>query len=379
MCRELRADTSDGTSTVHVEIDITNLKTKYVTADNLGVYPRNDFKIAGKMAKAFGLNPKTVVKVTTSDESKHPLNTQPVATVQDLMLYYLDITAIARAKLAETLSMYAADPKEKQSMLNAAKDSKQWQKEMLSVYELFEKWTSLQVPFEVFLELCPKLQPRFYTISSSSKKQPNTIAATVILDTTEKEGGRVHKGVCSTFLKNLQASKSEVCAFVRDSSFRLPKDSSAPIICVGPGTGIAPFRAFLQEAMLEHEQGKDTRHMTLFFGCRYAKRDYIYEEELKAAHESGVLDKLHVAFSRDQEKKVYVQDLLAKEGSAVWDALKNGGASFYVCGGTAMGRSVRQALQKIAQENGNLSPDRAQSFVEKLERDNRYVAELWSR
>ena len=171
-----------------------------------------------------------------------------------------------------------------------------------------------------------------------------------------------------------------VRCFVRTSTFRLPKDKAKPIIMVGPGTGIAPMRAFLEERSEIISRGDGSAGLgdaTLFFGCRHENADYIYRDELKAHLASGALTSLHTAFSRDGKDKVYVQHLIKRESKAV-HAMLNGGAHVYVCGGTRMGKDVKEAIADAVSAAAPMGLAKAREFVASLEKEGRYVQELWS-
>lgn len=186
--------------------------------------------------------------------------------------------------------------------------------------------------------------------------------------------GRLHKGVCSTFLADLVETETPVrCFFTPNKVFRVPEDDQLPIIMVGPGTGIAPFRAFLQERQYRNASGKNW----LFFGDRNASTDYIYRDELESYQESGLLTHLDLAFSRDQEAKIYVQDRMLEQGAEVFLWLEQGGY-FYVCGDAyRMAKDVDQALHSLISKHGQLSEQQAIDYVNQLKKDKRYVRDVY--
>jgi NADPH-ferrihemoprotein reductase len=244
---------------------------------------------------------------------------------------------------------------------------------------VLEAFPSITVPLEHFLEFCPKMTPRFYTISSSSKVHPTAISITSSHLLGDKPRGRRFQGVCTTYLKELAAGKDRACVCVRASTFRLPKKiATTPVIMVGPGTGLAPFRGFVQEFVHLKEKDGVSVDATLFFGCKQRERDFIYRDELEAARDEGVLSKLHVAFSRETQNKVYVQDLLEQEGERVWSLIESKKAYFYVCGATSMGRAVKDVVVGLAVKHGGMGQAQAQTYVDKLQSSGRYVQELWS-
>jgi NADPH-ferrihemoprotein reductase len=294
----------------------------------------------------------------------------------------VDWSALCKVKTLMHFAHFAEDEKEKAQLIRMGTEEKdKFQEEKRSIYEVLEEFPSINIPFNAFIELVPRIQPRFYTISSSSKATPNRIAITVSLSVTQLTRGRVHKGLCSNYLCEAKEGKDKICIFVRPSAFRLPKQKATPVIMVGPGTGVAPFRAFLHDLLHFHKEKKEDVKVGdwyLFFGCRHKDKDYIYKKELEEAGEKKVLAKLDVAFSRMTEKKVYVQHRITEAGSTLWDTVHKEKASFYVCGGTAMGRDVRTALTTLAQTYGKLSAEEAAAYVAEMQKRGRYIQELWS-
>lgn len=185
---------------------------------------------------------------------------------------------------------------------------------------------------------------------------------------------REREGVCSTYLADrIDLHDPSVPVFVAKSPFGLPKDESADIIMVGPGTGIAPFRAFLQERLARKSTGRNW----LFFGDQHAATDYLYGEEFEAMKAAGHLDRIDLAWSRDQDYKIYVQDKMLQAGPTVWEWIRNG-AHFYVCGDAQrMAKAVHAALHTIAREHGGLSGDEAIRYFRKMRRERRYQRDIY--
>ncbi|HEY6675804.1 MAG TPA: flavodoxin domain-containing protein [Terrimicrobium sp.] len=218
-----------------------------------------------------------------------------------------------------------------------------------------------------------KLQPRLYSISSSPKAHPGEVHLTVAIVRYELNG-RVRKGVCSTFFADRVGADTKVPVFVhRSPSFKLPADGSRPIIMVGPGTGVAPFRAFLEERRAVAATGRNW----LFFGDQKALCDFLYSEELEAMKQDGLLTRLDTAFSRDQPEKIYVQDRMIENAGEIWSWLQEGGY-FYVCGDAQrMAKDVDAALHKIAETAGQLSTEQAGEYVKQLKFEKRYLRDVY--
>ena len=218
-----------------------------------------------------------------------------------------------------------------------------------------------------------KLQPRLYSISSSPKAHPGEVHLTVAIVRYDLNG-RARKGVCSTFFADRVGTDTKVPVFVhRSPSFKLPADGSKPIIMVGPGTGVAPFRAFLEERRAVAATGRNW----LFFGDQKALCDFLYREELEAMKDDGLLTRLDTAFSRDQSQKIYVQDRMMENAGEIWSWIQEGGY-FYVCGDAKrMAKDVDTALHKIAATAGQLSTEQAVDYVKQLKSEKRYLRDVY--
>ncbi|KRX14444.1 NADPH--cytochrome P450 reductase, partial [Trichinella nelsoni] len=240
---------------------------------------------------------------------------------------------------------------------------------------------SCRPPLDLLLELLPRLQPRFYSISSSPKVDPSLVSITVIVLKYTTPIGRPGKGVATNYLASKIAVENkphpQVPIYIRRSQFRLPHSPSTPVVMIGPGTGIAPFRGFIQERAMLKQTGREVGPMILYFGCRKRKEDYLYGQELEAWLKDGTLSELHVAFSRDQPRKVYVQHLMLERKQSIWSLLQNG-AFFYVCGDARnMARDVHSALMQIIAGEGDMNADEAAAYFKQLESQKRYQADVW--
>ncbi len=217
-----------------------------------------------------------------------------------------------------------------------------------SVLELLEENPACELPFEAYLDMLPQMTPRYYSISSSPLAAPGRCSITVgVVREAAWSGNGTFEGVCSTYLSR-HGGEATIDAFVKDSKsgFHLPDDPAVPVIMIGPGTGLAPFRGFLQERAAQRSEGKALGRALLFFGCRHPDQDYLYREELEQFAADGIVE-LHVAFSRVGPEKMYVQQRIVEQADAVWSMLEAGGV-MYVCGdGSRMEPGVRTVLGGI--------------------------------
>jgi len=223
-----------------------------------------------------------------------------------------------------------------------------------------------------FLGTLGQLLPRYYSISSAYIQDPSKVSITIAIVRYQSHN-RDRKGVCSTFLSDRTSQGDIIPIFVNDNpDFRMPKDSSLPILMIGPGTGIAPFRAMLQERIITNATGKNI----LYFGCRLTTQDFLYKEELERLRDENKLV-LHTAFSREQKKKVYVQHKLIEASAEVWDLIQSGG-HIYVCGDAKyMAVDVHAALIDISMKYGNQGKEEAEKLLANLESVKRYQKDVW--
>ena len=384
MVRELRASQDSG-STVHVEIDISEAKClTYETADNLGVLPVNDSAVVESVAQSLGYDLDAVFSLKAAEN--HEWNGAPFPlpiSIRECLSRYCDLTLAPRRSDLKLLAAYAKDPVDQKALLRmSTKEGRAEYKEKImdeyvGLEKIFKLCPSVHLPLEHFLSICPRLQTRFFTISSSSSVHPKSIHLAVAVTKSERKDGSTFNGVCSTYLA--KSGEEMIRVFNRPSTFRLPTDSSQPIIMIGPGTGVAPMRALLQERSHQRKTLKQkVGPNILYFGCKKQSLDFIYEDELRSFQAEGVLDKLHLAFSRDQSKKVYVQHLLLEKGEETWQMVDGEGAHIYVCGGVKMGHDVSEALKEIISSHGKFSPQEAKDYLTKLADEGRFVQELWA-
>jgi sulfite reductase (NADPH) flavoprotein alpha-component len=275
------------------------------------------------------------------------------------------LKAIAsRASAAPQLNVLLA-PDRKQDL-----DTYLWGMEVI---DFLTEHPSVKFPAEEFVGLLTKLQPRLYSVASSLRAFPDQVH--LIVDIVKYEShGRLRKGVASTFLAE-RAQNVAVPVFPSAAKhFHLPEDPNTPIIMVGPGTGIAPFRAFLQERQAIGAKGDNW----LFFGAQHKKCDYAYGDEFEKWKKDGFLTRLDCAWSRDQAYKIYVQHKMLESAAEIWNWIDSKGAQFFVCGDAyVMAKDVDATLRKIVQEHGGKAVEQANEYVEKLKSDKRYKRDVY--
>jgi len=248
-----------------------------------------------------------------------------------------------------------------------------------AVLDLLEVFPAVELPFNVFLEMIPWMAPRYYSISSSPLALPGQVSITVgVVAGTARSGLGDYHGVCSSYLAGVRPG-DEVHAVVRENStgFTLPDQPATPLIMIGPGTGLAPFRGFLQHRAALRDQGETLGPALLLFGCRHPDQDYLYRDELQAAAADGLTDLL-TAFSRADGERVYVQDLLRSERDRVWSLLE-AGAVVYVCGdGSHMEPDVKRSLATLYAEVNDTDAAAADAWLESLRQEGRYRLDVWA-
>jgi sulfite reductase (NADPH) flavoprotein alpha-component len=342
--------------TWHLELDLSSSGLDYTVGGSFGIFPTNDPALVDAVIKALGAPADFPIGGRTLRDAL--IDSVSLGTAPDMLFQLFSyISGGARRQKAKALAS-GEDPD-----TDAA---------TLDVLAAIEKFSGVRPDPEAFIEALDPLQPRLYSISSSLKTSPGRVSLTV--DAVRyKIGKRDRLGVASTFFADRVKPGDKVRVYVQKAQhFGLPQDPSVPIIMVGPGTGIAPFRAFLYERMSIKAPGRNW----LFFGHQRHDYDFFYEDELAGLKSAGVLTRLYLAWSRDDAQKFYVQDRMRQAGRDVWSWIADG-AHVYVCGAITMGKDVERALVDIVAEHGARSTNEAVAFVADLKKKGRYQTDVY--
>ena len=348
--------------TRHFEIDLTGWGLSFEVGDSLAVYPTNDPDLVEEIIRALGAKGDEPVKGPKGDTTLREALLRDCRVTQTTPKFLKAITERANSAL---LLKDLLEPERKEDL-----DRYLWGMEVI---DFLNEHPSAKFSPEEFVGLLTKLQPRLYSVASSLRPYPEEVH--FIVDVVRYEShGRVRNGVCSSFLAE-RADKVPVPVYPSSAKhFHLPEDPDTPIIMVGPGTGIAPFRAYLQERQALGAKGKNW----LFFGSQREKCDYAYKDDFDRFKRDGVLTRLDCAWSRDQAHKVYVQHRMLENAAEIWKWIDSEGAQFFVCGDARrMAKDVDAALRRIVQEQGGKSVSEANGYVEKLKSDKRYKRDVY--
>jgi sulfite reductase (NADPH) flavoprotein alpha-component len=348
-----------GKETLHFEVSLAGSGLVYEVGDSLGIFPSNSVAEVDAVLAATGL---------AGDEPVASAN----ATLREVLTRQVTLREPSRQLLAAILEK-CPDASELSELIDPeAKSVMDDWIDGREVVDILQAYPQAKFTAEELVKVLRKLQPRLYSIASSPKAYPEDIHLTVAIVRYELHG-RDRQGVCSTYLAD-RVKDATMPVFIHSAKhFRQPEDTSVPVIMVGPGTGIAPFRAFLQEREVLGAPGKSW----LFFGDRNRSTDFLYEDEINAWCDKGVLHRLDTAFSRDQAEKVYVQHRMMENAAELWSWLEEGGY-FYVCGDASrMAKDVDAALHRIVEQAGGKSKEEAAAYVEELKKAKRYRKDVY--
>ena len=343
--------------TWHIEFDLSGCGLDYEVGDSFGIFAKNELGHVDQIIALLGASHTTQVRGRTLRE----------VLTDEVSL------APAPDSLFELISFITGGAQREKARALAQGDDPDGDAATLDVMVVLQKFSGVRPHPEAFVEALEPLQPRLYSISSSHNATPGKLSLTV--DCVRYViGKRKRLGIASTFLAERVQPGDEVKVYVQKAhGFGLPQDSKIPIIMIGPGTGIAPFRAFLLDRRATGSMGRNW----LFFGHQRSSCDFFYSDELNAMKTSGLLTRLSLAWSRDGDKKFYVQDRMREVGRELWSWLAEG-AHVYVCGDAKrMAKDVERALVDIVAQHGARSTDEAVSFIGELKKKGRFQQDVY--
>jgi len=366
---ENRMLTKEGSAkeTRHLVIDLGDSGLSYEAGDSIGVFPSNRSSEVDEILQRLG--------ATGTETVMLPRLEAPVP-LREALTSKLALAGPTRAAL-EKFAARVTDAAERSRLaalcLPEAGETLATYLHERQFVDLLAEYPSARFTPQEWVDLLRRLMPRLYSIASSPRIYPKEVHLTIVI-TRYRTNDRDRVGVCSTYLADrVEPQRGRAPVFVSHSHFRLPESPATDCIMVGPGTGIAPFRAFVQERVAIEASGRNW----LFFGDQHRATDFLYEEEWAQYLAQGRLSRLDTAFSRDQAAKVYVQDRMRENAAELWSWLEKG-AHFYVCGDAKrMAKDVDSALHEIVASEGGLTLEQASAYVKQLKKDRRYQRDVY--
>lgn len=349
--------------TRHLELSLAGSNITFEPGDSLGVYPENHPQLVEDIIAAMGWNRDERVPLNKKGEE---------STLQEALLRHYEITVLTKPLLEQAAALASAPALKELLVPERQQELKEYiqGRDLLDLIQDYGPW---EAPASTFMTILRKLPARLYSIASSYNANPDEVHFTVRAVRYESHG-RERYGVCSVHCAERVQPGATLPVYIQNNpNFKLPADSSVPVIMIGPGTGVAPFRSFLEE---REEQGAEGPTW-LFYGDRHFVTDFLYQTDWQRMLKDGVLSRLDVAFSRDTEEKVYVQHRILEQSKELYRWLQEG-AHVYVCGDEKhMAHDVHSALITVIQEEGGLSPEAAAAYLETLQQEQRYQRDVY--
>lgn len=349
--------------TRHIELSLEGSNLQYEPGDSLGIYPENHPLLVDELIAAMGWNGEESVTVNKNGEQR---------TLRDALLRYYEITVLTKPLLEQAVQLSSSQELEKLLETGHEQELRAYLAER-DLLDLVTDYSFEGVSASQFISILRKIPSRLYSIASSSKAFPDEVHLTVRSVRYEAHG-RNRYGVCSVQLAERVEPGDTLPVYIQHNpSFKLPENPDTPIIMIGPGTGVAPFRAFLGEREETGAEGKNW----LFYGDQHFSTDFLYQVEWQRWLKDGVLTRMDVAFSRDTDKKVYVQHRMLEKSREVYEWLQEG-AAVYVCGDEKkMAHDVHAALATILEQEGGLSPEQAAEYLTRMQQEKRYQRDVY--
>ncbi|MGM0903737.1 MAG: sulfite reductase subunit alpha [Bacillota bacterium] len=349
--------------TRHIVLSLAGSGLSYEPGDCLGIVPENDPELVATIINEMNWDGESNVTINKQGES---------LPLKDALTTHFEITLLNKKVVQQAAEMTDNEDIQKLVLVENVQLLKDYMdgRDFLDLLRDFGPWN---VPAQKLVSLLRKMPPRLYSIASSLTANPDEVHLTIGA-VRYSAHGRERKGVCSVLCSERLPIGETLPVFVqKNKHFNLPESADTDIIMVGPGTGIAPFRAFIQERAAQKASGR----AWLFFGDQHAATDFLYQDEFETYQKDGALAKLDTAFSRDTEQKVYVQHKISENGKELFEWLENG-AYFYVCGDKQyMAKDVHNTLLEIFEKEGNMTPEQAEAYLNDLQKQKRYQRDVY--
>ncbi|QDS72057.1 hypothetical protein FKW77_002683 [Venturia effusa] len=365
----------------HIEFDLGDSGITYAIGEALGIHAENDKAQIEEFIKWYGLNPDEIVQVPSREDP----NVLESRTVYQSLLQNVDIFGRPPKKFYEALAEFADDPKEKENLLTlstpdgATEFKRRAEVDTVTFADILLEFPSAHPSFHDIVRIVSPMKRREYSIASSQKVTPNSVSLLIVTVNWVDPQGRDRFGQATKYLNSLPIG-APVTVSVKPSVMKLPAKTTAPIIMAGLGTGLAPFRAFVQERAWQREQGHDIGAVMLYMGARHQREEYLYGEEWEAYQDAGVITLLGRAFSRDQKEKIYIQDRMRQTMDQVRQAYLRDEGSFYLCGPTWPVPDVTEVLQEAVEVEEKAKGARkvdSRRVIEEFKDAGRYVLEVY--
>ena len=374
---ELRQNNTNG-STLKVVLDLTGTDFKYKPAENILIYPKNNEESVKLIIKQLEIDKENDIinyKINNKDNSIN-LPLPSGITIKEALLEYIDLSCQITKNILSQLEIYLTDENHKnkvKEILNDEKKMEEFSSKRYNLIDFIKEFNSLKLSLQNLSTIIPTISPRYYTCSSSNNKKNNTIELIISLVSWKGPSNDLRYGLTSNYFNDLYKNKSftkndeYVNMNLKESAFILPTDLSTPMLMMCTGSGIAPFISFLEE--LEFNKNDKKYETYLIYGAMNKKNDFIFEKELEEFKKNAILTEYYTAFSRDQEKKIYVQNIFEKEFNKekLEKLVNEKGMKIYICGSVSMGNAVIKKLGEILGEENK----------EKMTKNNQIMSEMW--
>jgi len=367
----------------HYVFQIKGTPVKHKTGDSLAIWPRNPVDKVDEFCASMGYNPGDQLRITPMEGARNWCPEE--CSVRQLFRQVLDVFGKPNKKFYEKLALFATDETEQQQLdaiASGVGEGKAMYRDLVEDFyhhgDVLKRFKSARPPLEHLINMIPVLKPRSYSIASSPAMHPDVIQLCVVRVDWEVPSTKEFRiGECTGYMRVQEAGASIMCA-VRTSAIVLPQNPKNPVIMAGMGTGLAPWRAVTQDRIAQKRAGLDVGPCVLFFGARYAKGEYLYRDEFEQYEKEGVLT-MHTAFSRDQARKIYVQDRILEAGAKVSNYMLKENGHFYVCGSARrVPEDIYAAMKGVFVVNQGMTEEESEATLANLKMEGRYTVEAWS-